>query len=54
MPTGQRRKHPTLEGIRHSLDWIWMRIEPIEFCDEDRETLLKWLRELSDKVAKRG
>lgn len=53
-PTATRRKHPTLEGLRHSLGWIEGRIAQQRFDLEDREQLVTWLRELMCRVRDGG
>ncbi len=48
-----RRKHPTLEGLRHSLMWIEERIKKETFEDVDRAQLVMWLKTLAKRVDKR-
>lgn len=51
MPLSQR-KHPALEGLRHSLDWVWGRIGPVNtFETNDLLILERWMTELKHKIA---
>lgn len=49
MPSA-RRKHPQLEGFRHSLLWIEKRILEQTLEDEDRALIVTWIKQLANKV----
>ncbi len=45
-----KRRHPRLEGLHHSLQWIEERIAMEVFDKEDQELLVKWIAGMHKRV----